>query len=136
MKLADRIRLIPRVVRGDARGWLLKVIDGHEADLPDRTGEVYLTLAHPGQIRGNHYHAGTAEWFTVVQGAAEVRLVDPIGGETMHLVLRSSDPMTLFVPPGVAHAFLCPDAANESMLLVAYASKLYDASDTISWKLF
>ena len=135
MSLNERIRLIPRQRREDSRGWLLKIIDGEERDLPAHTGEVYLTLAHAGQKRGGHYHRRTHEWFTVLQGEAEVRLADPQTGERLSLRLSASEPVTLFVPAGIAHSFDNASTATESLLLAAYASERYDPADTIPFVL-
>ena len=130
MTLKERIRLIPRQRREDARGWLLKIIDGGEPGIPAHTGEAYVTLANPGQKRGGHYHKRTHEWFTVLQGAAEVRLADPATAEQLTLHMGVSDPVTLFVPAGVAHSF-GNGSPTENLLLAAYASERYDAADTI-----
>lgn len=135
VSLLKRVRLIPRTLREDTRGWFLKVIDGKEEDLPRRTGEVYLTMAAPGQVRGNHYHQLASEWFTVVQGIAEVALVDTTTRERAEMTLASSSPVTLFVPPRVAHVFKNPADRMEPMLLVAYSDRLYDPSDTIRYNL-
>lgn len=130
MTLKERIRLIPRQRREDARGWLLKIIDGGEPGIPAHTGEAYVTLAHPGQKRGGHYHQRAHEWFTVLQGEAEVRLADPGTGERLTLRLRELEPVTLFVPAGVAHSF--SNASNaEDLLLSAYASERYNPQDTV-----
>lgn len=133
MSIASRIQLIPRNLKADSRGWFLKVIDGKEKHLPSFTGEVYLTLAEPGQIRGNHYHTASAEWFTVVQGLATVYLSDPTTGEQHTLELSTQDPLTLYVPAGIAHAFKNPEDATIPMLMVAYTDQLYNPEDTISF---
>ena len=133
--LLDQVTLIPRVFKADGRGWFLKVIDGDERELPAEIGEVYLTMAIPGEVRGNHYHQRTAEWFTVVNGKALLRLLDPSTSETRDIQLESSSPLTVYVPPGIAHAFQNPEDADEEMLLVAYAGSRYDPADTIPLKL-
>src|SRR5207302_6514309 len=129
MNLFEQIKIIPRQLQPDVRGWFLKVIDGKEEHLPPQTGEVYLTLAEPGQVRGNHYHRRTAEWFTVVIGSAQLRLRDPATGETQELWLDAANPRTVYVPAGLAHAFKNPDTAAGQMLLIAYADRLYEADD-------
>ena len=134
MASLEDVRLIPRVRLADARGWLLKVIEGSEEGLPTRTGEVYVTLAHPGQVRGGHYHLEAAEWFTVIKGEADIRLTVPGGGETRALRLSAEQPATLFVPPGIAHAFRNA-SETEEMLLLAYASVAYDPGDTVPYTL-
>lgn len=131
MSLLDSVQIIPRTRHADGRGWLLKVLDGAEAHLPDETGECYLTLAHPGQLRGNHYHRETAEWFTVVEGEAELVIADPATGEERRLVCAAAEPRTIYVPAGIGHVFVNAPDAERSMLLVAYADRRYDPVDTI-----
>ena len=130
MRLLDRIRLYPRLLGGDARGWLLKCLDGREVDLSPETGEVYVVMAHPGQIRGGHYHQQAHEWFTLLQGQATLLLADPATGERDELALSMDKAVTVHVPPGLAHAFR---AEREPMLLCAYSDRQHDPMDTIPW---
>lgn len=133
MNKLDQVTLIPRTLRRDDRGWFLKVIDGKEEGLPNHTGEVYLTLAVPGQNRGGHYHIQAHEWFTVVQGSALVSLADTSTDEQRQMTLSAGEPVTLVVPPGVAHIFYNSPNSQEPMLLVAYSDELYDPGDTIPY---
>jgi dTDP-4-dehydrorhamnose 3,5-epimerase-like enzyme len=131
MRLIDQLRFIPRRLLADERGWFLKVITGTEADIPPRTGEVYLTLAHPGQARGNHYHPRTAEWFTVIHGRALLQVADPHSGARAEWWLDAGEPQTVFMPAGLAHVFVNPAGAEAPFLLIAYAANAYDPADTI-----
>jgi len=133
MRLDEKVKLIPRELKSDERGWFLKVITGHEDNLPLRTGEVYLTMAYPGQVRGNHYHLRTNEWFTVIQGMAVAVAVDPVTRERLEWLLDGRAPVTLYVPAGVAHAFRSLGKNHEPMLLAAYTDRLYDPADTIPY---
>jgi len=135
MSIRERMALIPREFKRDERGWLLKVLDGGEAQLPGRVGEIYLTMALPGQVRGNHYHGTCHEWFTVLQGSAEVVVADPTTGERVEFLLTETTPVTLHVPPGLAHALRAVGEPPAPMLLVAYASERYDPADTFSFPL-
>jgi dTDP-4-dehydrorhamnose 3,5-epimerase-like enzyme len=131
MSLIERITIIPRRLLADDRGWFLKVLDGGEAGLPQQVGEVYLTMAVPGQARGNHYHPRCDEWFTVVEGEARLLLGDPVTGERAELRLSAADPQTIHVPAGIAHVFVNPAEATANFLLVAYAAERYDPADTL-----
>ena len=105
MALKDKISIIKRKKLGDSRGWLLKVIDGKEPGLPAYTGEVYLTSSSGlGKIRGGHYHIKATEWFTLLEGYAELRLVDIDTKEAVTISLSYEDPKTIVVPPNIAHA--------------------------------
>ena len=131
MSLVGRIRIIPRKLLEDERGWFLKVIEGSEKGLPPYTGEVYLTMALPGQTRGSHYHKIAQEWFTVVQGSAIALLRDMETGEDLELNFSASEPVTLYVPPGIAHTFRNLSRPPEPMILVAYSDRPYDPADTV-----
>ena len=132
MSLRDRIRIYPRQLRGDARGWLLKCIDGHEDALPDATGEFYVVMGRPGQIRGGHFHPLAHEWFTLLQGRATLLLADPATGERAEIPLSMDEPVTIHVPAEIAHAFRADQREDEPpMLLCAYSDRLYDPADTI-----
>ncbi len=136
MTLKDRITIIERKKLGDSRGWFMKVIDGKEEGLPDdHTGEIYLTHASgKGQVRGNHYHNKAKEWFTLLQGRAELKLMDMKTEEVITIELLDNEPKTIVIPPGVAHAFL--NTEEEPFLLLAYTDELYDPADTIPCPLY
>lgn len=133
MSLIEQVRFIPRRLIADARGWFLKVIDGSEQDIPPHTGEVYLTLAVPGQARGNHFHPETAEWFTIVSGSALLIVADPETKERAEFELSEGDPRTVYMPAGLAHVFVNAASAEKDFLLVAYAANPFDPSDTIPY---
>ena len=135
MALKDKITIIERKKLGDTRGWFMKVIDGKEKGLPDHTGEIYLTHASgKGQVRGNHYHDKANEWFTLLQGKAELKLMDMHTKEIITIELSENKPKTIVVPSNIAHAFL--NTEEEPFLLLAYTDELYDPKDTIPYSLY
>ena len=136
MSALDDVRVIPRQRRADERGWLLKVVVGDEPGLSQRLGEVYLVSAAPGEIRGNHFHRRTSEWFTLVQGVAQLALRDEASGARRVLHLSADDPVTVHVPAGIAHAFRADREHARAMLLVAYADERYDPKDIHPVSLF
>jgi len=135
MALADKITIIERKKLGDTRGWFMKVIDGYEEGLPKHTGEIYLTYAAGiNQVRGDHYHEKATEWFTLLQGKSELKLMDMDTKEMMIIDLSADVPKTVVIPPNVAHAFFNPQ--EEPFLLLAYTDELYDPVDTIPTNLY
>ena len=134
MALLDKIRIIERDLRLDKRGWFLKTLNGFEQFLPDRTGEIYLTMALPEEWRANHFHKLADEWFTVFSGQALLILEDVETKERMEIELDGAVPKTIFVPAGVAHVFK-NTSEEKPMLLLAYASETYDPRDTIAYRL-
>jgi dTDP-4-dehydrorhamnose 3,5-epimerase-like enzyme len=136
MNALDQVAVIPRVLRGDGRGWLLKLMDGTEPTLAERFGEIYIVMARPGHVRANHYHPKTSEWFTLVQGTALLKVADPESREQREIRLHAAEPQTVFVPAGIAHGFKNPDDSSGDFLLVAYADHPYDPFDTVAFELF
>lgn len=133
MALKDKIRIIPRCLIKDERGWFFKAINGTEEDIPAHTGEIYLTMGTPGQIKGGHFHFEAVEWFTVIAGEAVLRLEDVENNERLEIPLNLEKAISVFVPSNVAHDFM--NTGTENMIVLAYTDKLYDPADTITYKL-
>ena len=129
--IQNKIRIIPREIYPDSRGWFLKVINGTEKGLPQFTGEIYITSAIPSETKGGHYHLKANEWFTLIKGKCILKLYDMDENEYFQIVLEDNIPQTIFVPHRIAHSF--ENNSNENFLLVAYTDMLYDPSDTIKF---
>lgn len=134
MSLISKIKIINRIKNEDSRGWFLKVINGLEENLPSYTGEVYLTNAIAGEGKGGHYHKKANEWFTLVAGKCELKLVDIVTGEKLLINLSSSKPVTIYVPSNIAHIFV--NNSLDDFLLLAYSDQLYFSEDTIMFNEF
>lgn len=133
MALKDKIKIIPRRLIKDDRGWFFKAITGTENNIPNHTGEVYLTMGKPGQIKGGHYHPEAVEWFTVIEGNAVLRLEDINSKERIEIPMSLEDAKSVYVPNNVAHDF--KNIGDTDFIVLAYTDKLYDPKDTIAYKL-
>lgn len=131
MSQIDKVRIIPRRLISDERGWFLKAITGTEEHIPSHTGEVYLTMGKPGQGKGGHYHPEAVEWFTIVQGSAILKLEDMETHERRDIPMSLDKAITVFIPNQVAHVVV--NDSHEDFILLAYTDKLYDPKDTISY---
>jgi len=163
MDLLSKIKIIERKKIEDSRGWFLKVINGLEENLPGYTGEVYLTNATQGEAKGGHYHEKANEWFTLITGECELKMVDIITGEKQTLFLSSNVPKTIYVPCNIAHIFINParvraeqnpmdiitegsdilipvikleEFEEENLILLAYSDQLFVPEDTIMFSKF
>lgn len=125
--ILDRTRLI------DDRGWFLKALTGKEENLPEYTGEVYITSAKPNSFRGGHYHKEATEWFTLLTGKALLRLSDVETNEKMEILLDSAYPQTIVIPPFVAHSFV--NQSDSDYILLAYTDLLYNPEDTVAYSI-
>ncbi len=134
MSIKDKIKIIPRKKITDERGWFLKVIDGTEENLPNYTGEIYITSANKNEIRGNHYHIEATEWFTLIEGKSTLFLEDINTKEKMKIKLDADNPITIVIPPLIAHAFV--NFEEKPFILIAYTNVLYDPKDTIRYEVY
>lgn len=133
MSQIDKVRIIPRRLIADDRGWFLKAITGTEEDIPSHTGEVYLTMGKPGQAKGGHYHSEAVEWFTIIEGSAILKLEDMETHERRDIEMPFEKAQTVFIPNGVAHIVV--NTSDKNFILLAYTDKLYDPADTIAFKI-
>lgn len=131
--LKDQIKIIPRRLIKDERGWFFKAITGTEENIPNHTGEVYLTMGLPGEIKGGHYHPKAVEWFTVIEGNATLRLEDIKTHERLEIPMSLEEAKSVFVPNNIAHDFI--NIGPDKFIVLAYTDMLYDPSDTIAYKL-
>lgn len=131
MSQIDKVRIIPRRLIVDDRGWFLKAITGTEEDIPSHTGEVYLTMGKPGQAKGGHYHLEAVEWFTIIEGSAILKLEDMETHERREIEMPFEKAQTVFIPNGVAHIVV--NNSDNNFILLAYTDKLYNPADTIAF---
>ena len=130
--MIEQVKIIPRRLIKDERGWFLKAITGTEEGLPNKTGEVYLTMGKPGQSKGGHYHPKAQEWFTVIEGKATLKLEDIETKERKEIEMSLDSAQSVFVPNNVAHIF--DNSGDTDFVVLAYTDLLYDPSDTIAYK--
>lgn len=133
MSQIDKVRIIPRRLIADDRGWFLKAITGKEEDIPSHTGEVYLTMGKPGQAKAGHYHPEAVEWFTIIEGCAILKLEDMETHERRDIEMPFEKAQTVFIPNGVAHIVV--NNSDKNFILLAYTDKLYDPADTITYQI-
>lgn len=131
--MIEQVKIIPRRLISDERGWFLKAITGREDGLPKHTGEIYLTMGKPGQSKGGHYHPQAKEWFTVIEGNAVLKLEDVVTKERQEIPMSLEQAQSVYVPNNVAHIF--ENIGDTNFIVLAYTDLLYDPIDTIAYKL-
>ena len=116
-------------IKSDERGWLSEVIKRDQLTSWS-FGRFYVTTAYPGVIRGNHYHHHMYEWFCVIKGRGRLVLVDNETGERKELLLGEEAPVTVRIPPGIAHGI--ENVGQELMYLLVYSDTPFqeNAPDT------
>jgi len=100
------LRVIP-----DERGRLMEILRSDD-DLFLRFGQVYMTTAHPGVVKGWHYHKKQVDNFAVVKGMIKLVLYDrreesSTRGEINEFFLGEHNPQLVQIPALVLHGFKC-----------------------------
>lgn len=98
------LRVIP-----DERGWLMEILRSDD-EIFQQFGQVYITTAYPGVVKGWHYHKKQTDNFTCVHGMMKVVLYDAREGSStkgtiMEFFVGEKNPILISVPPGVYHGF-------------------------------
>jgi len=76
MKIAiDGVNLKDLKVVPDERGWLMEILRCDD-DIYQQFGQVYMTTAYPGVVKGWHYHKKQTDNFTCLHGMMKVALYD------------------------------------------------------------
>jgi len=87
--------------KSDERGWLIEVLGGKSLEVPHEFGQIHVSVAYPGKIRGNHYHTRKLEWFCVPQGKGLLLLKDLKTGEQKELLMGEGALRTVKITPGI-----------------------------------
>lgn len=98
------LRVIP-----DERGRLMEILRSDE-ELFLKFGQLYMTTAYPGVVKGWHYHKKQVDNFAVVKGTIKLVLYDrredsPTRGEVNEFFLGEHNPQLVQIPALVLHGF-------------------------------
>jgi len=115
----------------DNRGFFSELArrSGYPADFV----QLNHSFSKRGVLRGLHYHRDQADLWYVVRGRAQVALVDLRAERRVveTLIVSDDKPMSMYIPPGVAHGYL----ALTDLDLIYLVTHEYDGSDEqgVAW---
>ena len=94
----------------DERGALMEILRSDENDFLEKFGQVYMTTAYPGVVKGWHYHKLQDDNFVVVKGMIKLVIYDrregsSTFGEINEFFLGEQKPVMVHIPKGVVHGF-------------------------------
>jgi len=120
------LRFIP-----DERGYLMEILRSDWTEY-ERFGQVYVTAAYPGVVKGWHYHKLQTDHFVCVHGMAKVVLYDrrensPTFGEVNEFFIGERNPCLIKIPPSVVHGF--KGVGQDVALIVNVPTELYVYDD-------
>ena len=98
------LRVIP-----DERGYLMEILRNDDPFF-DKFGQVYMTTAYPGVVKGWHYHKLQTDYMTCIYGMIKLVLYDardgsPTKEEHQEFFIGERNPMLVSIPPGILHGF-------------------------------
>lgn len=127
-----QLRFIP-----DERGYLMEMLRSDWEEF-ERFGQVYVTAAFPGVVKGWHYHEIQTDHFVCVNGTAKVALYDrrqgsTTQGEVNEFFIGERNPCLVKIPPGVVHGF--KGVGQKVALIINVPTELYNYEDPDEYRL-
>ena len=112
----------------DPRGAFVEVLKTQDS------GQFSYFTAHPGIVRGGHYHHSKTEKFLVVRGQACFRFRHIVTNEYYELFTDGAVPQIVETVPGWTHDIV--NIGPEEMLVMLWANEIFDRSrpDTFTSK--
>lgn len=126
--MIDGVKIKKLKVIPDERGRLMEIL---RADDPffEKFGQVYLTTAYPGVVKGWHYHKKQADNMAVLKGMMKIVLYDSrkksrTYGEINEIFAGVHNPVLVHIPSLVFHGFKC--VSEEEALVVNIPTEVYN----------
>jgi dTDP-4-dehydrorhamnose 3,5-epimerase len=115
-------------VISDERGRLMEILRADD-ELFQEFGQVYLTTAYPGVVKGWHYHKRQSDNMAVIQGMMKIVLYDDregskTRGEVNEFFAGIHNPILIHIPPLVFHGFKC--VSREEAIVVNTPTEVYN----------
>ncbi|MBI5183244.1 MAG: dTDP-4-dehydrorhamnose 3,5-epimerase family protein [Nitrospinae bacterium] len=118
-----RLKVIP-----DERGRLMEMLRSDD-EVFERFGQVYMTTAYPGVVKGWHYHRVQNDNFVAIRGMMKVVLYDnrkdsSTFGEINEFFMGEHNPILLHIPNNVIHGFKC--ISDKEGIIINCPTELYN----------
>jgi dTDP-4-dehydrorhamnose 3,5-epimerase len=133
----EGVKVRPLRFLPDERGYLMEILRSDWEEF-ERFGQVYVTAAYPGVVKGWHYHKLQTDHFVCIHGMAKVVLYDrregsPTQGEVNEFFIGERNPSLIKIPSEVVHGFkgVGPDVA----LIINVPTELYNYEEPDEYRL-
>lgn len=104
--------------RSDARGMLAEFVKSPHG------GQIFVSVTHPGAVRGNHFHDTKIEKFLVLRGKAAIEMRDLRTDERWRFDVSGERWEVVDIPPGVTHNISCQ--GSEDVITLFWAVEPFD----------
>jgi dTDP-4-dehydrorhamnose 3,5-epimerase len=120
--VVKKLKVIP-----DERGRLMEILRSDD-EMFKTFGQVYMTTAYPGVVKGWHYHEKQFDNMAVVKGMMKIVLYDArkksgTYGEVNEFFAGENNPVLIHIPPYVYHGFKC--ISEEEAIVVNTPTEVY-----------
>ena len=124
--MVKKLKVIP-----DERGRLMEILRNDD-EIYQGFGQVYMTTAYPGVVKGWHYHKKQFDNMAVVKGMMKIVLYDgrpdsSTQGEINEFFAGEHNPILVHIPPYVYHGFKC--ISGEEAVVVNAPTEAYNYAD-------
>lgn len=115
----------------DERGFLMEIMRNDE-EMYKKFGQCYVTMVHPGIVKGWHYHKVQYDHFSCLKGVAKVVLYDArekskTFREVNEFILSLETPLLVKIPPYVFHGFTAE--GKEDAVILNLPTEVYRYKD-------
>ena len=135
--LIEGIKIKYLKVMPDERGRLMEILRSDET-LFEKFGQIYLTTAYPGVVKGWHYHKLQSDNMAVVKGMMKIVLYDarkssPTYQKINEFFIGEHNWQLLHIPPLVYHGFKC--ISEQEALVINIPTEPYNYVQPDEYKL-
>jgi dTDP-4-dehydrorhamnose 3,5-epimerase len=130
--MVKKLKVIP-----DERGRLMEILRNDD-EMFKSFGQVYMTTACPGVVKGWHYHKKQYDNMAVVKGMMKIVLYDgrkesKTYGEVNEFFAGEHHPILIHIPPFVCHGFKC--ISGEEAIVVNTPNEVYQYDDPDEYRI-
>jgi UDP-2-acetamido-2,6-beta-L-arabino-hexul-4-ose reductase len=113
----------------DERGEFVEILKTKDS------GQFSYFTAHPGAIRGGHYHHSKTEKFVVIKGSAKFSFKHIITNEQYEILTSGEIPQVVETAPGWAHNI--QNVGENEMIVMLWANEIFNSKhpDTINYEI-
>jgi dTDP-4-dehydrorhamnose 3,5-epimerase len=113
----------------DERGWLTEIFRADEIDTSLTPVMSYVSLTHPGAIRGPHAHTHQKDYFCFL-GPSNFKIIlwdsrreSPTYGNRMTMIAGEDNPSAVIITEGVVHGY--QNVGDKDGLVINLPNRLY-----------
>ncbi len=114
-------------VKTDERGWLTEILRHENLADCKEFGQLFITTANVGHVKGNHYHTRKYEWFCAIQGDGIFYVENNETGLRDEIPMGENSLICVRVTPGHTHAI--KNTGTKPLLFLVYISEPFNPDD-------